>query len=727
MKKIILSLALAMAGTTVSFAQSNATSWTADNGNGTFTNPLFYDEFSDPDVIRVGDDYYLAGTTMHCVPGLVVLHSKDLVNWELASYCFNRWNEILPDEKFRLENGKQIYGQGVWAPVIRYNNGTFYVFTNVNGNGLQLFMTKDPFGKWEHKNLGGHIYDLSVLFDDDGTAWAIHGYDEVKVTQFKPDFSGYVEGSERVIIPKGQAMGEGHHAYKINGKYYIISSEYSPMGRSQCARADNLFGPYETAVVSNMESLGTPRFPLVTNANDRTFRQDGFKFNAMKGGANELANATIHQGGMLQTPSGEWWAVSMLDFVAVGRTVCLVPITWQEGWPMFGLKGNPGRSPRTWVKPNTGADVKPHAPYQRSDDFNGKQLSRVWQWNHDPVEAKWALKNGKLRLSAMPAENFLYAKNTLTQRCIGPVSEATVTLSAKNLKNNDAAGLAMLNLPYAWVGLKNVNGTLHLQWMQQTTGLIDAGSLKEMKDAVAKDAEKGGKDAKAIGKDEVMLRVTGDYDRMWAVFSYSLDGETFTNIGDTLQLPYQLKTFQGSRYSLFCYNHTAAGAEAKKASGYAEFDNFTVNEPMADRSKNFPVGKVITLSNLANGAQMLGTSRGICYTAFPGSREYDSKACQFRVHDRGKGRVALECMNGMGFVTITGLGLSADVRLVKKESEASLFQWQDMLRGECMLLSLKTNKYVGCSPDMGEPYSAQFPGSDPNRKNGCVFRFKVVE
>src|SRR5574344_121384 len=123
MKTFLLSVAMMLSGTAVTLAQptlnNGNTSWTADNGNGTFTNPLFYDEFSDPDVIRVGDDYYLAGTTMHCTPGLVVLHSKDLVNWDVASYCFNRWNEVLPDEKFRLQNGRQVYGQGVWAPVIR--------------------------------------------------------------------------------------------------------------------------------------------------------------------------------------------------------------------------------------------------------------------------------------------------------------------------------------------------------------------------------------------------------------------------------------------------------------------------------------------------------------------------------------------------------------------------------------------------------------------------------
>ena len=697
MKRLLTAATLML----LSLYATAANTWTADNGNGTFTNPLFYDEFSDPDVIRVGDDYYLAGTTMHCTPGLVILHSRDLVNWDLASYCFERWEDVLPDDKFRLQNGKQVYGQGVWAPVIRYNNGTFYVFTNVNGNGLQLFTSTSAKGPWKHHNLGGHIYDLSVLFDDDGKVWAIHGYDEVKATQFKPDFSGYVEGSERVIIPRGQAMGEGHHAYKINGKYYIISAEYNPMGRSQCARADNLFGPYETAVVSACESMGTKKFPLITNV-PRDFMNDGVKFRIDQPGDNELGCATVHQGGMLQTPSGEWWAVSMLDFVAVGRTVCLVPVTWTDGWPMFGLEGNPGRTPRTWTKPNTGALEQPHSPYERNDNFNGKTLQRVWQWNHEPVDTKWALKGGRLRLDAMPAENFMWARNTLTQRCIGPQSEATVVMYAKNLKDGDVAGLGMLNLPYAWVGVCKDGGHTCLRWMQQSTGTVDA---------------------EAQVTDKVWLRVSGDYDEMWATFSYSLDGKTFTAIGDTLQLPYQLRTFQGSRYSLFCYSK---GKDGKK-SGYAEFDDFTVTEPLADRTDNLPLGKVITLENKANGSRLFGMRRGLCHSAWKGSREYGSTDCQFRVIDKGEGKVMLECMNGMGYITITGMGLSGDVRLIKEPTEASLFMWQDMLRGDCMLMSLKNHRYVGCSPDTGEPYSAQYAGSDPNRKNGCVFHFSVIK
>ena len=172
---------------------ASAQSWTADNGNGTYTNPLFYDEFSDPDIIRVGDDYYLAGTTMHCLPGLVVLHSRDLVNWDFASYCLPRFD--MGDE-FRLENHKEAYGQGIWAPCIRYHNGKFYIFSNINGHGLQVFISEKATGPWKHINMKGAIYDLSVLFDED-KIYCVYGYGNVKIIELKPDFSGFVEGSRR--------------------------------------------------------------------------------------------------------------------------------------------------------------------------------------------------------------------------------------------------------------------------------------------------------------------------------------------------------------------------------------------------------------------------------------------------------------------------------------------------------------------------------------------------
>ena len=239
---------------------SSAQSWTADNGNGTFTNPLFYDEFSDPDILRVGDDYYLAGTTMHAVPGLVILHSKDLVNWENISYCFDRFD--FADDAFYLKNHKEIYGQGIWAPCIRYANGQFYVFSNVNGKGLQCYTSKNIEGPWEHHNMKGNIYDLGVLFDDDGRVYAIHGYGTVKCTELKPDMSGPIEGTERVIIPEGTGVGEGHHMYKINGMYYLISTDYMPNGRTLCSRSKSIWGPYETRVITADETYGYHAAPL---------------------------------------------------------------------------------------------------------------------------------------------------------------------------------------------------------------------------------------------------------------------------------------------------------------------------------------------------------------------------------------------------------------------------------------------------------------------------------
>ena len=191
-KKTVLSIVL---GASALCMSAQSLSWTADNGNGTFTNPLMYDEFSDPDILRVGDDYYLAGTTMHSVPGLVILHSKDLVNWENVSYCFDRFD--FDDDAFSLKNGKEVYGQGIWAPCIRYNDGKFYIYSNVNGKGLQCFISDKIEGPWKHINMQGRIYDLGVLFDDDGKIYAIHGYGEVKCTELKPDMSGPVEGTER--------------------------------------------------------------------------------------------------------------------------------------------------------------------------------------------------------------------------------------------------------------------------------------------------------------------------------------------------------------------------------------------------------------------------------------------------------------------------------------------------------------------------------------------------
>ena len=669
-------------------------SWTADNGNGTFTNPLFYDEFSDPDILRVGDDYYLAGTTMHTVPGLVILHSKDLVNWENISYCFDRFD--FDDDAFSLKNGKEIYGQGIWAPCIRYANGQFYVYSNINGKGLQCYTAKDIRGPWEHHNMKGKIYDLSVLFDDDGKIYAIHGYGEVHCTELKPDMSGPIEATDRVIIPNGSAVGEGHHMYKINGMYYLISTDYKPNGRTICSRSKSIWGPYESCVITADETFGYHAAPL-TQVKGR-IEPDGTMFGIPEADKDATACSNIHQGGIVQDQSGQWWALLMMDFHSIGRTVTLAPMTWKDGWPMLGLEGNLGRAPRTWFKPNIpNAPATKTAPYNRNENFDGKQLGRIWQWNHNPEDKMWQLKGGKLRLNSMPADQLMWARNSLTQRVIGPSSTATVELYTKGMKDGDVAGLGNINVPCSWVGIVKDGKQFILRWFEQVKN-----------DTIDQPME--------LPKQKIWLRMCGDYDDDQAEYYYSIDGEHFYKIGCTMKLSYQLITFQGSRHALFAFNKNGVNG------GYAEFDNFTVEEPDADRSQNIPYGKTFRIINLANGRPMVAMPHGLMYDT---NSKDNSKLTHFRLIDKGQGKVSLQCEDGR-YVWVSGLGLAGDVRLTTDASKAEEFLWQDYLNGEFMLMSLRTHLYIGKSPTTGSPYSMDYKGADPARRNGAVFRWEEV-
>ena len=687
MKQLLLSLFAAASLTAL------AQSWTADNGNGTYTNPLFYDEFSDPDILRVDDDYYLAGTTMHTVPGLVILHSKDLVNWENISYCFDRFD--FDDDAFSLRNHQEIYGQGIWAPAIRYANGLFYVFSNINGKGLQCYTSKDIRGPWEHHNMQGDIYDLSVLFDDDGKIYAIHKYGEVHCTELKPDMSGPVEGTDHVIIPEGSGIGEGHHMYKINGMYYLISTDYRPNGRTLCSRSKSIRGPYETITITADETFGYHQAPITRIPRDVRYRigEDGTAFGIPEVDQDATACTNIHQGGIVEDQNGQWWALLMMDFHSIGRTVTLAPITWKDGWPMLGLEGNLGRAPRTWLKPAINTDVKPHAPYDRNEDFNGKNLGRIWQWNHNPDDSKWALKNGRLRLRTMPAEQLMWARNTLTQRVIGPTSIATVELYTKGLKDGDVAGLGNINVPCSWIGVVKEGKKTILRCFEQTTN-----------DTINT----------AFDGDKVYLRMVGDFDHDRAHYEYSLDGRKYQQMGREMPLSYQLITFQGSRHALFAFNHKGRNG------GYAEFDNFTVEEPQADRTGNIHYGKTFRIINLATGKPAIATEHGLLYDTEVSD---GLELTRFRVIDKGQGQVILQCKDGR-YVFCSGYGIAGDVRLTADESKAEVFMWQDYLNHEFMLMSMRTHRYLGKSPTTGSPYSMDFTGADPARRNGAVFRWE---
>jgi beta-xylosidase len=676
-------IALGLAASAIAADRVNR-SWAADNGNGTYSNPLFYDEFSDPDMIRVGSDYYLTGTTMHTMPGLPILHSRDLVNWRIVGYAFDRL-DLGPD--FRLEDGKSIYGQGIWAPSFRYHNGTYYIFANVNRFGLQVFRASNPRGPWTHNRIEKGLHDLSVLFDDDGKIYAAYGARTIRIVELNQDLTGLVEGTDRVLIEPGLGMGEGSHFYKIRGKYYIVSAVPGAHVPMKCARADRLSGPWEVTTISEDESLG------IGQGYRPKGRQRTPPFDVNPPDPDPRKSLTLHQGGIIDTITGEWWGYSMQDHNSVGRLTSLSPVTWTDGWPYFGLPGNLKRTPSIWVKPNTGHTEPISSPYDRSDDFSGPKLQAVWQWNHLPDDSKWSLKErpGYLRLHSLAAKDFWWARNSLTQRAIGPESIVTTELDASGLEPGDVAGLALLNLPFAWVGVAHDDGGYTVENYDQTTG----STVRER-----------------LSNARVWLRVHCDFDTEISTFSYSANGTDFKPIGGEFKTVFQLTTFQGVRFALFHFN------TGEKPGGQADFNDFVVSEPRPrGLTKPIPTSQFITLSDLANG-NVLGIRDGTLQSVAD-----PKEAAAFRVVDRGRGRIALQTKNGR-FVSVSGAGKTGEVTIKSgKPGDAETFQWVDLQRGETLLLSLATHRYILAPKDSGA-VSADHPGPSPDRRDGSCFTWK---
>ena len=667
--------------------------WTADNGNGTYSNPLFYEEFEDPDVIRVGDDYYLAGTTMHMNPAVIVLHSKDLVNWELASYCIDRL-DLGP--AFRLEGG-DIYGQGIWAPAIRYHDGMFYVFCNVNRVGLQIFRSKSASGPWERNQIEG-FHDLSVLFDDDGKIYLVYGNrNPYTIVELNQDLTGVVPGVRHTMDAPG--FGEGHHLYKIDGKYYDVSAIPGAHTDQMVARADSIEGPWEVERMVESESLGAPTQNTLRGGG----RGDHPDFTVVHHDPNEGGGLTLHQGGIVNTPSGQWWSIIMQDHGSVGRMVALVPVTWDDGFPIIGLPGNLRKAPNTWIKPDTGSTQDPKPLFVRNDDFDSPKMKPVWQWNHVPEDSKWSLteRPGVLRLHSLPAESFWMARNSLTQRPPGPESIATVELDASALESGDTAGLALLNWPYVWIGLTKTADAIGLRWFDQASG--------ESHDAEA-------------ASPHVWLRVACDFDTEQAIFSWSADGKTFAPLGDPFTMAYQLRTFQGVRYALFNFNGKG------KAGGYADFDNFKVDEPRARGiEREIPTGKTIALTSGADGTVLAidRTNGSLLNVAAPDSATVPSDS-RFQVVDLGKGRVALKSSDGR-FVSAAENGVSLRDLGGTSPGEAESFQWINLMRGDTMLMSLVNHRYLATKPNAPGPVTVAATGPRPDRKGGACFKWKAVD
>jgi hypothetical protein len=449
--------------------------------------------------------------------------------------------------------------------------------------------------------------------------------------------------------------------------YYIISAWYAGGFRMPCARAKSPYGPYEV-----IDSISTGEaFGITQGYRLRSDKGGKFDISAPDPRRDGIATA-IHQGGIVDTKNGEWWGYSMMDANSIGRLTCLSPITWQDGWPMFGLPGNIGRTPRTWVKPTTGARTKPTAPYTRSDTFKGPKLANVWQWNHHPDDSKWSLKTrrGWLSLTPQQAADFWHAKNTLTQRAIGPKSTVTVTIDSTNLAPGDIAGLALLNHPYAWIGIRRrATGEPQLVMFQQESGHETTIPLP-----------------KAI----IQLRAECDFLTEAAVFSWSTDGESWQILGNSFRMVFQLRTFQGIRYALFAYNTLG------NSGGRADFSNFTVHEPAPRGLMNpIPAGQIVSIGNATSGHVL--TTNGQDISAIPASTEH---ATLFRIIDVKNGRVAIQHLDTGGFVTISGQGSASRVSIQKaRAGDRQAFQWTETIHGDILLLSVTGHRNLQVFPN----------------------------
>lgn len=485
-------------------------------------NPIIFSDIPDVDVLRHGDNYYMVSTTMHVMPGCPIMKSTDLANWYIQSYIYDK---IEDNDGYELKNGKYVYGRGQWATSLRYNNGTFYAcFVCNDMNQTYIYHTKDiESGDWDRFVLQGKFHDPSILFDDDGRVFIFYNCGDVRITELKPDCSGVLEGGIDQLLfstPK-ENIGlrcEGCHAYKINGYYYLIFIEWPTDGngrrREICYRSKELLGPYERKIVMD-DDLG-------------------------------YHNKGVAQGAIFDTPDGQWFSMLFQDHDAVGRIPCILPVKWEDNWPVFGIDGKVPESFESPFEESGKYDIV------ISDDFNHNEnkLALNWQWNHNPINDKWSFteSSGYLRLeTAQLATSVLDARNTLTQRTIGPKCTAYTHLEFDGLKVGDHAGFVALQSNYGTVGVvKEEDGA----YIEMTT-----------KDGVQEKKKLEGKD--------VYLKVFFDFEDSidMAEFFYSLDGENWTKLGVSLKMLYTLDHFMGYRIGLYNY-------ATKELGGKADFEYF---------------------------------------------------------------------------------------------------------------------------------------------------------
>ena len=500
-----------------------------NNVDGTFCNPLIDADVPDMSMIRVGDTYYMSSTTMHMSPGVPIMKSKDLVNWKLVNYAYNILDDV---DELNLANGKNSYGKGSWASCLRYHNGTYYVSTFAQTTGkTYIYSTKNiEKGPWKETSFKPAYHDHSLFFDDDGHTYLIYGSGKLNIVEMKEDLSGVKPETNRVLIenasePSGNGgLGaEGSQLFKVKGKYYLFNITW-PRGSMRTVivhRADKITGPYEGRVA--------------------------------------LQDKGVAQGGLIDTPDGIWYAYLFRDYGAVGRTPYLVPVRWVDDWPVLGVDG------KVPDKLNLPVRIGLIPGIVASDEFNRKKGERalplVWQWNHNPDNSLWSVteRKGYLRLKTGRIDStFLGARNTLTQRTIGPKCSGSISLDVSTMKDGDFAGLGLLQKNYGLVGVKVDGNNLDIEMMNAGSGKpVEAQNISLTQKTVYFKAECNFTDKKDV-----------------ADFFYSLDGKTWTIIGTQLKMAYTIPQFIGYRFALFNY-------ATKTTGGSADFDFFHITDTIS--------------------------------------------------------------------------------------------------------------------------------------------------
>jgi len=514
--------------------------WVSDQKDGTYKNPVLYADYSDPDVIRVGDDYYMTASSFNEAPGLPILHSTDMVNWQLVNYAIT---DVLPAAHFSVPRR----GDGVWAPSMRYHNGEFYIYWGDPDFGIFMVKTKNPLGRWEAPILvmeGKGLIDTCPLWDDDGNAYLVHGWagSRAGVKSILTVNKMNAEGTK--VLDKGVHVFDGHDNhktvegpkfYKRNGFYYIFAPAGGvATGWQLVLRSKNIYGPYDEKVV---------------------LEQGSSKINGP------------HQGAWVETKGGESWFYHFQDVDAYGRVIHLQPMKWEKDWPVIGAdqdKNGIGEPVLKFKKPTIAGKGTVVTPPE-TDEFDADSLGLQWQWSANPNVVWHAKLKGKnyLRLFSIKvtkdANSLWDVPNLLLQKFPAPnfVATTKVKLVPEEAKEGKTAGLLVMGLSYQSLVITNKADGYYLQ-------------LKGAENADKGNAEKILFETRLNGN-EVYLKVKVNEPNGLCKFSYSEDGKKFTDVDKTFQSA--AGKWIGAKVGLY----SISTQEASRG-GYADFDWFRISD-----------------------------------------------------------------------------------------------------------------------------------------------------